>query len=203
MTSDDKVIPLHPYSTIEIDDTRLQAMWRSHNYRRGLLYGALGLAGITGVLLALAAIVWAVMSGSHPAPQIKVNVQPPNVTVNVPKQPAPVVNNNITVPQPQQRPADPQPATRTEGGIPIVTEYVTFQDVYLGNIEIQTGWQYRKSGDPAPYHQWCHAWISATTILQVGIDGHPNASLAKDAQALNLSEAQAQALLKQCQWYPG
>src|SRR5215469_2817916 len=130
MTDSNKVIPLHPSSTIEIDDTRLQAMWRSHNYRQGLLYGALGLAGLTGVLLALAAIVWAVMSHQ---PQIKVNVQPPNVnvqppnvTVNVPKQPAPVVNNNITVPDRPLFPAAPPPPARADGAPPVVTEYSIF-----------------------------------------------------------------------------
>jgi hypothetical protein len=172
MTSDDKVIPLHPYSTIEIDDTRMQAMWRSHNYRRGLLYGALGLAGVTGVLLALAAIVWATMSGSHPAPQVKVdvqppnvNVQPPNVTVNVPQQPAPVVN--ITVPQSQLRPADPQPSARSEGGAPVVTEFVTFKEVYVSDIRVETGWQYRNSTDTMPYYQYCHAYVGATGFLQL------------------------------------
>jgi hypothetical protein len=201
MTSDNKVIPLHPYNPIEIDDTRLRAMWRSHNYRQGLLYGALGLAGITGVLLALAAIVWAVMSGSHPAPQIKVNVQPPNVTVNVPKQEAPVVN--VTVPQPQLRPSEPPPPVRADGAPPIVTEYVIFKDVHVGNITVQTGWWYRTSTDTMPYNQECHAYIGATGNLELSVNRQPAEFLARDARTLNLPEAQAQALVRQCQWYPG
>src|SRR5262245_54008346 len=103
MTSDNKVIPLHPYNTIELDETRLESMWRSHDRRQGMIYGVLGLAGVAAILLAVAAVVWAAMS-SQPAPQVKVNVQPPNVTVNVPKQPAPVVN--ITVPEQPLRPLD-------------------------------------------------------------------------------------------------
>jgi hypothetical protein len=192
MTSDNKVIPLHHHNTIEIDDSRLQAMWQSHNRRQGLLYGALGLAGVTGVLLGLAAIVWAVMS-HQPTPQI---------TVSVPKQPAPVVN--ITVPQqPQQRPSAPQPSVRTDGAPSVVTEYVIFKKVYVDNIQVETGWQYQDSTATAPYSQYCHAWIGATGVLQLGDDRQPRPSLATDAQALNLPEAQAQALLKGCQWYPG
>jgi hypothetical protein len=191
MTSDNKVIPLHPYNTIEIDDSRLQAMWQSHNRRQGLLYGALGLAGVTGVLLGLAAIVWAVMS-HQPTPQI---------TVNVPKQPAPVVN--ITVPEHPLRPSEPQPSVRAGGAPPVVTEYAIFKDVEMDNIHIQTGWHYRNSTDTAPSSQECHAFIGATGRLELAFDRHPSESLARDAQALNVPEAQAQALLKQCQWYPG
>ena len=199
MTSDNKVIPLHHHNTIEIDDSRLQAMWKSHNRRQGLIYGALGLASVTGVLLGLAAIVWAVMS-HQPTPQIKVDVQPPNVTVNVPKQPAPVVN--ITVPERPLRPIDPPPPVRADGAPPIVTEYVIFKDVDVGeDIHVQTGWQYHNSTDTVPYHQWCYASISATSRLPLGFNGQPSGSLATDARALNLPEAQARAWVKECQWY--
>ena len=167
MTSSSEVIPLHPYNTIEIDDTRLQAMWRSHDRRQGMIYGVLGLAGVAAILLAVAAVVWAAMS-SQPAPQIKVDVQPPNVTVNVPEQPAPVIN--ITVPERPLRPPEPPPLVRGEGAPPIVTEYATFKDVDVGdNIQVQTGWQYRNSTDTVPYNQDCHAFIGATGRLRPGI----------------------------------
>ena len=185
-----KVIPLHLYNTIEIDDTRLQAMWRSHDRRQGMIYGVLTLAGVAAILLAVAAVVWAAMS-RQPAPQ---------VTVNLPKQPAPVVN--VTVPERPLLPSEPTPAARGDGASPIVTEYVIFKDVDLGeNIHVQTGWQYHNSTDTVPYLQWCYASISATSRLPLGFNGQPSGSLATDAQALNVPEAQAQAWLKQCQWW--
>jgi hypothetical protein len=193
-----KVIPLHPYNAIEIDDTRLQAMWRSHDRRQGMIYGVLALAGVAAILLAVAAVVWAAMS-RQPAPQVKVDVQPPSVTVNVPKQEAPVVN--ITVPEHKLLPSEPQPAARADGAPPIVTEYVIFKEVNVGGIIVDTGWQYHNSTDTVPYHQWCYASISATSRLPLGFNGQPSGSLAMDAQALNLPEAQAQAWLKQCQWW--
>jgi hypothetical protein len=198
MMSDDKVIPLHSYNTIEIDDTRLQAMWRSHSRRQSLVYGVLALAGVAVILFAVAAVVWAAMSGGRPAPQVKVDVQPPNVTVNLPKQPAPVVN--ITVPERPLRPAEPQPSTRAEGAPPIVTEYAIFKEVQVGDLKVETGWEYKNSTDTVPHAQWCYTLIGATGRLELGANGQPSETLATDAQALNLPEAQAQALLKQCQW---
>jgi hypothetical protein len=207
MTSDNKVIPLHPYNPIEIDDSRLQAMWRSHDRRQGMIYGVLGLGGVAAILLAVAAVVWAGMS-NQPTPQIKVNVeppnvnvQPPNVTVNVPQQPAPVVN--ITVPERPLLPSEPKSPARTEDGAPVKTEIVIFKEVRVGDLLVDTGWQYRHSTDTIPYRQWCYTYIGATGSLQLGINGQPWQFLARDARTLNLPEAQAQALLKQCQWYPG
>jgi hypothetical protein len=200
MTSSSKVIPLHPYNTIEIDDTRLQAMWRSHDRRQGMLFGVLGLAGVAAILLGVATVVWAAMS-RQPAPQVKVDVQPPNVTVNVPEPPPPVIN--ITVPPalaPQQLPQAPPPAA-DEGKV--VTEYAIFKDVMLGDrIKVQTTWNYRSSIDKLPYNQECHAFIGATGYIQLAVNGQPWKFLAKDARALNLPEAQAQALVKECQWHP-
>src|SRR5262245_18507083 len=199
MPSSSKVTPLHPYNTIEIDDTRLQAMWRSHDRRQGMIYCVLGLAGVAAILLAVAAVMWVAMS-SRPAPQVKVDVQPPNVTVNAPKQPAPVIN--ITVPERPLRPLELQPPVRGDGAPPIVTEYSIFKDVRVGDIMVQTGWRYRNSTDTVPYEQECHAWINATGVLQLAVNGRPAEFLARDARALNLPEAQAQALVKECQWRP-
>jgi hypothetical protein len=173
-----RVIPLHPYNTIEIDDTRLQAMWRSHDRRQGMIYGVLGLAGVAAILLTVAAVVWAAKSS----------------------QPAPVIN--ITVPERPLRPPEPPPFVRGKGAPPIVTEYATFKNVDVGDITVQTGWQYHNSTDTVPYKQECHAFIGATGQLELAINGQPWEFLARDARARNLPEAQAQALVKECQWYP-
>ncbi|HSY86589.1 MAG TPA: hypothetical protein VLA85_08460, partial [Verrucomicrobiae bacterium] len=66
----------------------------------------------------------------------------------------------------------------------------------------QTAWEYRNSTDTVPYNQDCHAYVGATSLLRLGFNGQPSEFLARDARALNLPEAQARALVKECQWYP-
>jgi hypothetical protein len=53
-----------------------------------------------------------------------------------------------------------------------------------------------------PYEQQCHALIGATGRLELGSNGQPSEVLTRDAQALNLPEAQARAWVKDCHWYP-
>jgi hypothetical protein len=192
MTSNTKVIPLHPYNTIEIDDTRLQAMWRSHDRRQGMLFGVLGLAGVAATMLGVAAIVWAAMS-AQPAPQIKVDV-------HMPKQEPPVINIAPPAAQPGL-PQAPMPPSASNEGQP-VTEYVIFHVVNVVGHTVHTGWKYGRSTDSAPYKQWCYVNIDTTMRLDLGFDGALSSRLEEDVRKIGMSEQEARELAQSCKWHP-
>jgi hypothetical protein len=192
--------PLQP-GPVEIDDSRLQALWARQNRRSMLLAGA---AGALAVLAGVALVIMALRFNTEPP---VVNVAGP--VVNVPEQPAPVVNvpapivnvtPNIEVKVPQAAPPPAPLLQPRTGESKIVTEYHQFHTVTVGNYGVVSGWKFRNSNDTKPYLQYCYVQTSRTGILELAEEGKVSSTIDNDARAVNVAPALAKTLAQSCRW---
>jgi len=175
-----------------IDDSRLQTLWRQQHQRQNWIVGG---AVATALLIAGALVVMAFRINGEPP---KVEIAAP--VINIPQQPAPVVN--VTVPNTPTMPApvSPNDAARP-GESKVVSEYTQFTTATVDKYEVASGWMYRSSQDSAPYRQFCYVHIGRTSRLVLAFDGEENPGLVTDARSVGIDPAQAEVLTKSCRWF--
>ena len=140
--TNDNIVPMPnamQVAPVIIDDSRLQTLWgQQHRRQNWIVWGCCA----TALLIASALVVMAFRINSEPP---KVEVAAP--VINIPEQPAPVVN--ITNPPPTinvRTPAAPAPTvtpppsmTPRTGESKVVTEYTQFTTVTVGQFEVHSG----------------------------------------------------------------
>jgi hypothetical protein len=172
--------PMHP-APVEIDDSRLQAMWARQHRRSMLTTGALGLIGVAAILVAVAMVIWALRLGHQ---------EPPVVHVTLPPSQAPA-----------SAPLLPQAPPPTPGESKLVTEYTIFHNAEVDDFVISTGWKYRNSNDTEPYEQYCHWHISKTRMVVLGYNGVSAEDLAEQVRAVDVNMADAARYVTHCKWF--
>jgi hypothetical protein len=205
--TNDNIVPmpntaLHPAPVI-IDDSRLQTIWDRQHRRQNWIVGG---CCATALLIAGALVVMAFRINAEPpkvevaAPVINIPEQKaPVVNIAVPEQPAPVVN--ITVPHSVAAAPAVTPQPLRTGEAKIVTNFVKFYEVTVGQHEVITGWRFRDSTSTTPSEQWCFIHIDRTRRLYLGEDGKLTSNLATDARAVGIDPGLAEQLAKSCRWY--
>jgi hypothetical protein len=147
--------------------------------------------------LAASVVLWAI----RPVPS------PPQVQELVAKDPAPAGDRSL----PEQgvpaavtaAPAPEIPAPQAR----VVTNFVRFTNVTVGDLHVSSGWRYSSSEDTTPAFQWCHAYpsqrpgrLSGVFVVIADSDGvQPY-----DPQAMApLTRDQHRRALGVCAWAPG
>ena len=141
--TNDNVVPMPSAmqaAPVIIDDSRLQTLWRQQHRRQNWIVGG---AVATALLIAGALVVMAFRINGEPP---KVEIAAP--VINIPEQPAPVVNItnpaptiNVQVPNPPASPVEQQPVmTPRTGESKVVSEYTQFTTATVGNYEVMSGW---------------------------------------------------------------
>lgn len=201
--TNDNVVPMPSAmqaAPVIIDDSRLQTLWRQQHRRQNWIVGG---AVATALLIAGALVVMAFRINGEPP---KVEIAAP--VINIPEQPAPVVNItnpaptiNVQVPNPSASPVVQQPVmTPRTGESKVVSEYTQFTTATVGNYEVMSGWTFRSSKDSSPYEQFCYANVSRTGRLMLAFNGTVAPTIDTDARALRIDPGVAETLTKSCRW---
>ena len=203
MTSDN-VVPMPSAmqaAPVIIDDSRLQTLWRQQHRRQNWIVGG---AVATALLIAGALVVMAFRINGEPP---KVEIAAP--VINIPAQPAPVVN--ITNPAPTinvqvpNAPASPVAATagddaadgREQGGVGLHAVHHRHGRRLRGRL----GLDFRSSKDTSPYGQFCYAHVGRTGRLELARGWEAAPTIDTDARALGVDPGVAETLTKSCRWF--